>query len=383
MNGFGNKRWMLLAVLGAVLSFARASDAPAFDSFQEAERLWMGMEEGVIRPGYYAQIRAEADGYVALHAEDRRMLKKREHWATIDPEQLDIERRALAVDESKQQQSLEKGREDLRAGRLNMTLELHEAQSKKEALADALGDAELSAIFKQRVGEAIKKLDEQISILREKLDPALHERDLWLLEEDNALQLSRKQKQFISLEKRSCLVAESAGEFRIGDPLKEKLASVEPGKPAWMSSGDLLGTIVDERHYEISVAAAGPLLSEIPREQLLVLIQDSQTGKLIAGEYSRTEEVDSGREIARNFVFTIPDESIEIARQAQGTQSLVHVYRKFPRPYKIIFKKDIAFSAPDVLDASGWDGLVRHLYPGSKVIQVGPQTIAVELKDAS
>lgn len=343
----------------------------------------MGLEEGVIRPASYAQVRAETDGYVALHAEDRKMLQKGEHWATIDPEQLDIERRALALDESKQQQLLDQGREDLRAARLRTTLELHEAESKREALKDASGDAELSAMFKQRVREAMKKLDEQISILREKLDPALHERDLRLLEEDNALQLSRKQKQFVALEKRSCLVAASAGKLTIGDPFKEKLADVESGKPAWMSTGDLLGTIVDDRHYEISVAAAGPLLSEIPREQLLVLIQDSQTGKLIIGEYDRTEEIDSGREITRNFVFAIPDGSMESARQAQGTRNLVHVYRKFPRPYRIIFKKDIAFAAPEVLDAAGWDGLVRHLYPGSKVIQVGPQTIAVEPKDAS
>jgi hypothetical protein len=374
---------MLLAVLCGLSAPVRAADAPPFESFREAERLWMGMEEGVIRPAAYAQIRAEAEGYVALHAKDRKMLEKGEHWATIDPEQLEIERRALAVDESKQQQSLEKAREDLEAARLRTTLELHEAQSKREALAEASGDAELSAMFRQRVGEALRKLDEQISILRGKMDPALHERDLKLLEEDNALQLSRKQKQFVALEKRSCLVAGAAGELRVGDPLKEKLAGLEPGKPAWMSTGDLLGTIVDDQHYEISVAAAGPLLSEIPREELLVLIQDSQTGKLIAGEYDRTEEIDSGREIARNFIFTIPDGSMEGARQAQGTRNLVHVYRKFPRPYRIIFKKDIAFSAPEVLDAAGWDGLVRHLYPGSKVIQVGPQTIAVEPKDAS
>jgi hypothetical protein len=383
MNGIGNNWLTLLAVLCGVSCLARAAEAPSFESLREAERLWMGLEEGVIRPAAYAQIRAETEGYVALHAGDRTMLRKGEHWATIDPAQLDLERRALALDESKQQQTLEKGREDLRDARLRMTLELHEAQGQREALKDASGDEELSAMFRQRVGEAMKKLDEQISTLTEKLDPAVHERDLRLLEEDNALQLARKQKQFVALEKRSSLVAGSAGELRIGDPLKEKLAAVEPGEPAWMSAGDLLGTIVDDRNYEISVAAAGPLLSEIPREQLLILIQDSQTGKLIAGEYNRTEEIDSGREISRNFVFTIPDGSMESARQAQGTRNLVHVYRKFPRPYKIIFKKDIAFSAPEVLDASGWDGLVRHLYPGSKVIQVGPQTIAVEPKDAS
>jgi hypothetical protein len=343
----------------------------------------MGMEEGVIRPASYAQIRADGDGYVALHAEDLKMLSKGEHWATMDPEQLDIERRSLELDESKQQQLLEKGREDLREARLRMTLELHEAEGKRGSLEDASRDPEISVALRQRAGEAIKKLDDRISLLREKVDPALLERDIRVLEEENALQLSRKQKQLVALEKRSCLLAGSAGQLRLGDPLKDKLAAGEPGKPAWMKTGDLLGTIVDDRHYEISVAAAGPLLSGIPREQLLVFIQDSQTGKLIAGEYNRTEEIDSGREISRNFVFTIPDASMENARQAQGTRNLVHVYRKFPKPYRIVFKKDIAFAAPDVLDASGWDGLVRHLWPDSKVIQVGPQTIAVEPKDAN
>ncbi len=343
----------------------------------------MGMEEGVIRPASYAQIRADGDGYVALHAEDLKMLRKGEHWATMDPEQLDIERRSLELDESKQQQLLEKGREDLREARLRMTFELHEAEGKRGSLEDASRDPEISVALRQRAAEAIQKLDERISTLREKVDPALLERDLRVLEEDNALQFSRKQKQLVALEKRSCLLAGSAGQLRLGDPLKEKLAAGEPGKPAWMKTGDLLGTIVDDRHYEISVAAAGPLLSGIPREQLLVFIQDSQTGKLIAGEYNRTEELDSGREISRNFVFTIPDGSLENARQAQGTRNLVHVYRKFPKPYRIVFKKDIAFAAPDVLDANGWDGLVRHLWPDSRVIQVGPQTIAVEPKDAN
>ncbi len=343
----------------------------------------MGIEEGVIRPASYAQIRAEADGYVALHAEDGKMLRKGDHWATIDPEQLDIERRSLEVDQSKQRQALEKGREDLRAAQLRMMLELHEAEGKREGLADVSREPEMSLVFRQRVGKAIEKLDEQISLLREKLDPAVYDRDLRLLDEDNALQLSRKEKQLAVLEKRSFLLAGSAGQLRLGDPLKEKLATGESGKPVWVKTSDLLGTIVDEQHYEISVAAAGPLLSEIPRDQLLVFIQDSQTGKLIAGEYSRTDEVDSGREIARNFIFTIPQGGVENARQSQGTRNLVHVYRKFLRPYRIVYKKDIAFAAPEVLDASGWDGLVRHLWPGSKVIQVGPQTIAVEPKDAN
>ena len=93
--------------------------------------------------------------------------------------------------------------------------------------------------------------------------------------------------------------------------------TVEPDEPVWLKAGDLIGTIVDDRHYEISVSASGPLLAEIPQDQLLVLLQDSQTGKLIPGEYARTDEVDNGREITRNFVFTIREDSAESARLAQ------------------------------------------------------------------
>lgn len=383
MNVFGNLSVLLAVCFSAVPLLAAAAEVPSLESSREGERLWMGIEEGVIRPASYTQIRADVDGYVALHAEDGKMLREGDYWATLDPEQLEIERRALELDRSKQKQQLDKGREDLRDARLQMTLEMRETEGRRGSLSDVMQDPEISATLRQRAGEAVKKLDERISNFREKLDPAAEERDLRLLEEDIALQLSRKEKQFVALEKRSCLRAGSAGQLRLGDPLKEKLATAEPGKPLWMKIGDLLGTIVDEKHYEISVAAVGPLLSEIPRDQLLVFIQDSQTGRLIAGKYSRTDEIDSGREIARNFIFIIPEEGMENARQSQGTRNLVHVYRKFPRPYRIVYKKDIAFAAPDVLDESGWDGLVRHLWPGSKVIQVGPQTIAVEPKDAN
>lgn len=362
---------------------AAAAEVPSLESARETERLWMGMEEGTIRPSTYSQVRADGDGDVVIHAVDGRMLHKDEQWATLDPEQLTIERRSLEVDREKQRQQLEKSREDLRESRVRLALELHETEGKRASLVEVSADPNLSAALKQRAGEAVKKLDERLVVIREKLDPAIEDRDVRLLEEENALQISRKQKQFDVLERRSCLRAEAAGQLRFSDALKEKLAAGEPGKPVWMKTGDLLATIVDDRHYEITVTAAGPLLSEIPREQLLVFIQDSQTGKLIPGEYSRTEEVDSGREIVRNFIFVIAESGVENARQAQGTRNLVHVYRKFARPYRIVFKKDIAFAAPDVLEASGWDGLVRHLWPGSKVIQVGPQTIAVEPKNAN
>lgn len=384
MSVSGNfKVLLIMACCGGISPLAPAAQVTPLESCPEVARLWMGMEEGVIRPAAYLQIRADADGYVVLHAENQQILRKGEHWATLDPEQLDIERRAFGVDQSKQKQLLEKGREDAQDARLRLSLELHETEGKRENLKGVLQEAAIPIALKRRASEALVKLNERITRFHEKLDPAIRDRDLHLLDEDNAVQIARKQKQLLNLEKRCCLLAEFAGQLRFSDGLKEKLKATERGKPIWMKGGDLLGTIVDDRHYEISVSAAGPLLSDIPSDQILVFIQDAQTGKMIAGEYSRTDELDNGKEISRNFIFVIREDGVEGARQAQGTRNLVHVYRKFSHPYRLVYKKDIAFSAPEILENSGWDGLVRHLWPGSKVIQVGPQTIAVEPKNAN
>lgn len=383
MSVSGNHRALLFACFCGLGSPASAAEVKPLESCPEVNRLWMGMEEGVVRPAAYEQIRADSDGYVSIATKDGQMLAKGDPWGTLDPEQLEIERRTFQLEENKQKQQLEKGREDARDAQLQMNLELHEAEGKREELAAVAQGDELPVVLKNRAADAVAKLDERIGALREKLEPANLERELRLLDEDCALQIARKRKQLEILEKRSNLVAGFGGQIRIGDRLKEKLATIKPGEPLWVKTGELLGTLVDDRHYEISVSAAGPLFSEMPKEQLLVYLQDAQTGKLIPGDYSRTDETDNGREISRNFIFIIREEGVEGARQAQGTRNLVHVYRKFTQPHRLVYKKDIAFLAPDVLETSGWDGLVRHLWPGSKVIQVGPQTIAVAPKDAN
>lgn len=341
----------------------------------------MGLEEGVIRPASYEQVRAEADGFVLLLAKEGQMLRKGEQWATLDPEQLELDRRTFELEKCKQDQQIKKGREDLQDARLRTSLELQDYEGKRDELAGASKDERLPVDLRKRAREALMKLDERIGLLNEKLSPVNVDLDLKLLEEDADLQIARKQKQLLALEKRSCLIAGFSGELRLSDPVREQLASAPPGGLLWLKANDLLGIVVNDKRFEISVAASGPLLAEIPREDLLVFLQDAQTGGLIAGDFTRTDEVDNGREITRTYVFSVREEDSEHARRSLGTRSMVHVYRKFSRPYRLVYKKDIAFLEPDVLESSGWDGLVRHLWQGSSVIQVGPQTIAVKPKD--
>ncbi len=360
---------------------AQSDGVKPLGAFPEADRLWMGMEEGVVRPAAYEQVRAESDGHIALTAEDGQVLKKGELWAILDPEQLELERESLELETSRQEQQLSKGRADLEESRLRSSLSLHEARGKRDDLLEVSRDDGIPAELRKRAGEAAAKMQQQVDLTEEKLSPATMEREIHLLEEDARLQIARKKKQFLALERRSKLIAGFDGLLRFGDAFKETLAATPEGELPWVKGGVLVGTIMDEDRYEIIVSASGPLVAEIPREELLVFLQDPQTGGLIAGDYARTEEFDSGKEITRNYIFTVREDGTKGARQSLGTRCLVHVYRKFDRPYRLVYKKDIAFSAPEILEKAGWDGLVRTLWPGSQVIQVGPQTIAVEPKN--
>ncbi len=361
------------------MTLVAAGEKP-LNSYPQSDRLWLGLEEGVIRPAAYEQFRMEGEGFVSLLAKDGQKLQKGEQWATLDPEQLDIERRSFELEKSKQEQALKKGREDLEDARLSLSLDLHELERKRDDLANVAGDASIPPVLRRRAEEAVSKMDERIAATRVKLSSESKERDVRLLEEESELQMVRKQRQLLTLEKRSCLVAEFDGELRIADSIKEKLAELSPGELPWVKGGEVIGSITNDRSYEIFVTASGPLFAELPQEELLVFLQDPQTGGLLAGEFARTEETDNGREIVRTYVFTVRETDAERARKSMGTRCLIHVYRKFPGKFRVVYKKDIAFAAPEVLENAGWDGLVRHLWPGSKVIQVGPQTIAVDPK---
>ena len=380
-------RWIGPGLLALALAGLWAADAPAgggqapdWESLPEVNRIWMGMEEGSVRPAHYAQVRADAEGPLELHAADREFLERGRHWATLDAEQLELERESIRVDEWKQKRQGEKAGEDAEDNRLRMVMEMREAERKIADLDTLLAEeSELPEAMRRRAREAADELRERLEVLRKRADPEVLASRLEEDERELEMQLERKRRQLRLLERRARLTAEVPGELRLSDGLRRKLADPErkEGEPVWVRAGELLATVVDERKLEIVVQAAGSAISQVPETELLVLLQDGNTGGLIEGEFLRTEENDTGTEISRTHLFGIPEERLEAARQAMGHRHLVHVYRRFEQPVRLVHKKDIAFLAPEVLERAGWDGLARHLWPECRVVQVGPQTLAL------
>jgi hypothetical protein len=365
-------------------SQAAPVETPSLSSMPEIGRIWMGMEEGSVRPASYQQVRAEAEGLIELFRKDMEQLKRGTHWATVDPRQLEIEEQTIAVEELKAKHMSRKAEEDAESTRVRGLLEIREMETKARELESLAKSDEFPEAIRKRSASALSELQSRIKTMKERVDPAEIEEQLRAEKQEADLQIARKRKQLELIRRRSLLTAENDGELRFSENLREKIKNAaEDGSGIWIKTGEHIATIVDDTSIEMVVPTAGPVMGQIPQEELAVFLLDGKTGKLIEGRFNRMDEVDSGVEITRNYIFDIPPESIEAARQAMGHRHMVHVYRKFPRNYRLVHKKNIAFLAPQILETSGWHGLASHLWPGCKVIQVGPQTIAIDPGDAN
>ncbi len=372
----------LALVLLFMASPMNAEEPRSLESYPEATRLWMGLEEGVIRPAAYEQVRSTSSGYYMIHVADGEFLEKGRHWATRDPEQLSLDTEELQLSELRLGQKIQETKRSKQEANVRLRLQLHEAQSRREDLLEASRSDELATALRRRAKEAVAQIDAEILDYKKMLDPKELEKELKLTNDEGELQLKFKRKQLDAIKKISEFTANFSGELRLSDQVIEKLkARSDPSKPIWLEASELIATIINDERYEITVIATSPLLSQIPRENLLVFLQEGRTGRLIGGEYERTIEMDSGSEIVRHYIFSIRDKSVNDARHSMGQKSLVHIYRKFDEKFRLVHKRDIAFLAPQILESSGWGGVVNHLWPGSTTIQVGPQTIAVKPKN--
>jgi hypothetical protein len=356
-----------------------AAEVKPFNELPDVNRIWIAMEEGSIRPADFQQIRSESDAPLLVLKPHGSQLKRGDVWAVVDPDLIELERRSLEVDRKKVDRQSEKIREDTEDARRRMLLESREIEGKIDALTQAIAGPDFPETMRESTQQAIREMTERVEILKKRTSAEAVEDAVRDETEELTIQLERKHRQFEQLERRARLTALSDGELRIGDSLQRKLAERKSDTDTVIvDPSESLATIVNESRLEIIVQASGAAVAEVPSPELAVYMQDGRTGRLIRGNHLRTEENEVGTEIVRTQYFQVVDQDIALAKQAVGNRNLLHVYRMFPTPKKLVQKDEITFAAPDVLEQSGWAGLCRHLWPEARIAHIGPQTIALE-----
>lgn len=365
----------------AIRPAGEAQEVKPLDSYPKVDRLWLGTDEGVIRPGGYEAHRSGSEGFIRLHVADGARVKKGQCWATINPDQLEAERKSLEMMEKRLEMQLEEIRHAFREEQSNRNTELHELEKKRHILESAASSTDIPAALRERAGGAIGDIDAQIELARKRVDKDRLELELDLRLEEEQLKAQRQRNQLELLERRSRLCADFDGELRLSDRVREELGKDGGAdKAMWLDANQHIATLVNEERYEITVPRMKTPTGGLPPSELLAVLHDGHSGRLISGDYIRSEEEDQAGEIVRKFMFQIRENSIPDARNAVGHTNLVHIYRRFDDPIHLIFKKDIAFASPGILEKGGWVAVVRHLWKDAEVLQVGPKSIAIKAK---
>lgn len=75
----------LLAVFAVAVCTVEAEEVPRLNDLPKVNRLWLGMEEGFIRPASYEQVMSESQTRLSIHAEHGSKIVKGQHWELSIP----------------------------------------------------------------------------------------------------------------------------------------------------------------------------------------------------------------------------------------------------------------------------------------------------------
>ncbi|WP_346188550.1 hypothetical protein [Rubritalea halochordaticola] len=357
------------------------AEVKPLSSYPSSSRIWIGAEDGQIQAANEEHFRAPNAVYVTIHKANGSRLSKDEHWATIGADELELERRSLEIERKKTETALRELKQEQQDLIDGTTIRIEELEAKKFELSMSLNESELSKKLSQRINEAIASLDQKIAHLKEKIDPERLEQDTQTKTEELNLTLERKEKEFAKRKKKSTLKAPFDGTLILTG--EQVIAAAEKKEPVWLEPAVLFASLSDKSYYEIFFSTKNPIFTTGNLENFSAMIETGSNGKIIKAKYHETRKIDGGSSIKDVVVFRINKEDSASASLSAQQSRVALIFKNFPESYKVVQKKNIALLAPDILESKGWAGLVKHLWPEARIVEIGAQTIALKSADAN
>lgn len=355
-----------------------AEEIKPISSYPTSRKIWLGIEDGKIQPSNQEIHRSSAEGHITFLKPNGAELKKGETWAIMDKEQLELEKRTIALERSKFKEALKKLEQDQEELIEKQQETITKLELQKNDLLASIETGLLSEKLLQRVKTAVADLDEKITKLNDSIKPEELERKMLLAKEELTLALDRKERVHEKLLMRSYLKADFDGILNI--TLDNPNAADKLNTPVWLDLGTTYATITDNSSYEILVSNRNPVFGAYETSKLIALVDDSRSLRRIRADYKESRKTDTSGAMKDIHIFEFPQEAKEFAHQNSGEVRTIYLYMLLEQDCYVITKREIALAAPDVLKEGGWPGLIKHLYPGYSLLHIGPKTLAV-IKD--
>ena len=149
----------------------RAEEVPpkSIQEYPTSRKIWLSLEDGLIQPANLKQYRSLSEGYITFIKPNGAELQEGETWAIIDKDQLDLESRSLELEKKKVGKALDDLQDEQQAFIDKQLLNLEALKIQRIELKTSLENSSLPDKLKDKIREAMTKLDEQEARLQKSI----------------------------------------------------------------------------------------------------------------------------------------------------------------------------------------------------------------------
>lgn len=347
-------------------------------SLPMVSRIWVGTERALLTSAHHKEYYSLGDGEVVVFADDGQWLEKGEHWVTLDPENLRLERDSLQLDKEKRDLQFEEYLEQEDNKILGLKKSFQELQEKGNDLSGLLQEEGLSAVVKNKIAEAQKEVLKQQGRIKEKMKPESLQLKRQLKQRELDLAFQKKERILNTLIRNSELKAPFSG--RLSFQVKSLMQS--KGEKKWLDGNTQFATLTDDRHCSIEVTPSPGSSYKTSLKNLMIMLAPDSDGFAVLGDFEQVVKVKAANQSMERWMFAVKAEHAEQAALSMGVTRVAHVFRKLDEPAHMVMKKDLFSKNPEVLKRDGWGGLIKSLWPDAQIVFIGPQSIALKQKPA-
>jgi len=354
------------------------ASTPPLTQFPEQRRLWLSISKGRVTPAQTQKITINTPGYLEIKAPNNSPIQKNEVWGIKNPKRLELKKQSLAIDKKQLAEKLKQLELDHSDSISSMEDKVSSLHNELAKLQSARNNPELQSQKKiiQQINKAKNRLQAQISRTSQRLDSLKNRTELAPLISKLKLDYTSKENALIELKKTSELQAEFEGtlQYQIQELTEQKTLPFT----LWIKSGTLVGTIINNNRYEVTVKTFNPSISQVPKHTLFLEINPHDKKRKIRAIYSRTENETSSSEFSSpELIFSIAKSDTTKAQNLQGSQPLIHIYTQLPKGCRIIPKTFILKYLAQQTTQPSWEKAVHLIWPQSTLIAIGKSTLAI------
>lgn len=336
---------------------------------------WVAVDNGKVVSSQLEYFRAPYELQVTVHKPHLATLKAGDHWGTIDEEKVELDRRSIEIEKWRLKNDLKELEGKQKQRKESIEIEIATLLSEKALITKGLNSDELPSKLALRVKEAIKLLDESVIELRESIAEEVLLEEYQNEKDALEIKLQRRERELEKSERNALLKAPFDGILELNNDVDENAY--------WVDSGEVIATISDDSVYEVHFDSKNSVFQRSNLSKLRITMNMGSSGQLIIAHYKETKKIDINGTFRNTHIFGVDDESIDLASQIVDQTRVCNIHEKLPPNCHLVKKHDIALVAPDILNAKGWNGLVKYLWPDAEVISIGPRAISIQKSDAN